>query len=132
MLDALSDVIGALSSNSALFIESYVSYPMDHLPLLMYPLLAAPSCSFDCIHQCHSHTPSGKMTLGDKRLQACVVAASTAGSCGRRWSHTGQMLNLVPHIRWGRELTLACRTGEMSYKMRSVPCIHLQDQGVTL
>ena len=74
---------------------------------------------------------SGKMTLGDKRLQARVVAASAAGSCGRRWSHAGRTLNLAPHIRRGRELTLARRTGEMSYKMRSVPCIRLQDQGVT-
>ena len=78
-----------------------------------------------------SQAMSGKVTLGDKRLQARVVAASAAGLCGCRWLHAGQMLNLVLHIRWGRELTLARRTGEMSYKMRSVPCIRLQDQGVT-
>ena len=77
-------------------------------------------------------TTSGKVTLGDKRLRARVVAASAAGSCGRRQSRASPTLNLTSHIRRGREPTLARRTGETSYKMRSVPCIRPQDQGVTL
>ena len=42
VLGVLLDVIGALLDSSTLFVEPYVSYPTDRLPLLTRPPIAAP------------------------------------------------------------------------------------------
>ena len=80
----------SMNAQNTHLISYYNRRDSGSIPVRQHPMTPGPAKaghSRDCGPT--GSRSSGKMTLGDKRLQARVVAASAAGSCGRRWSHAG-------------------------------------------